>query len=171
MRTWIDLSQIETPDRIAAMKKDVRGYPIPFSVKYGADGAPDFRVIDPEKWEDAVIAKRCGISGGFLGSHLAFVGGPRSIENRYFTDLPMHRDCAIYALRVCPFIAAPKFSYSRDFTEEIAVNEHVSTTRPSRFGLGISKGFEVVRLPQGDIALRSQPFKSIEWWENGFKIG
>lgn len=170
MRTWIDLTQIATPDRIAAMKKDVRGYPIPFSVKYDADGVPDFRVIDPDRWQDAVISKRCGVCGGFLGAHLAFVGGPLSMENRHFTDLPMHRDCAIYALQVCPFIAAPKFSYSKTFGEEIVVNADVSTNRPSRFGLGIAKGFDVVRLPHGDIALRAHPFKSIEWWENGNRI-
>lgn len=46
MRTWIDLSTIETPERIGRRPRDARGYPIPYSVMYGADGKPDFRVID-----------------------------------------------------------------------------------------------------------------------------
>jgi hypothetical protein len=169
LKTWIDLEKVETPERIASMKKDARGYPIPHSVKW-YDGVPDFRVIDPEKWEDAVIAKRCGICGGFLGAHMAFVGGPLSMENRYFTDLPMHRECAIYALKTCPFLAAPKFSFAQKFTQEVQVSTAVSDKRPERFGLGIAKKFKVVQLPQGDIALHADPFKSIIWFEKGVQV-
>lgn len=160
------MSLIETPVRIAQMKKDARGYPIPFTVLW-KDGVPDFRVIDPQKWADALSAKRCGICGGFLGAHIAFVGGPLSIENRLFTDLPMHRDCAIYALKTCPFLAAPKFSYAKNHDEQFAVNAHVSINRPERFGLGMTKKFTVVSLQQGDMALHAAPFTSIEWFDVG----
>ncbi|MFK4135920.1 hypothetical protein ACI2KR_27100 [Pseudomonas luteola] len=170
MATWIDLNTIETPDRIKRMKVDSRGYPIPYSVEIDANGKPDFRVIDPQKWFLAAQQKRCGICGEPLGAYVAFVGGPLSIENRYFTDLPMHKDCATYALQVCPFIAAPKFSYSHSHSEEVKVNEHVSTNRPEKFGLGITKRYSLVQTGQGDILIHANEFQSIEWWSFGKRI-
>lgn len=167
MRTWINLADVPMPVRIARLARDARGYPIPYAVMYRSDGTPDFRAIDPEKWMRAARHRRCGICGDVLGAHLAFVGGPRSIENRLFTDLPMHRDCAIYALQVCPFLAAPSFEYSRKLPEGTAINNHVATDRPPLFGLGICRGFQLVRLPGNDIVIHAEPFENVEWWLNG----
>lgn len=167
MRTWIDLADIEMPQRVTDLARDTRGYPIPYTVKYDNNGLPDFRVIDVDKWHRAIKARCCGICGITLGGRIAFVGGPVSIANRLFNDLPMHRDCAEYAMRVCPFIAAPKFMYARMLPEGTQVNEHVCDERPDQFGLGISRGFEVVQLAGGVLALHAHTFESVEWWKHG----
>jgi hypothetical protein len=169
-RTWTDLSLIEQPERIARLARDVRGYPIPFVAEFDDQGNPDFRALDMKKWTHAVNTKRCGICGQPLGGRMAFVGGPLSMANRLFTDLPMHRTCAEYALRVCPFIAAPKFAYSPK-VEGVRVATSVSDTRPERFGLGISRGFSVAQLPSGDIVLHAKPFEEITWWREGRQEG
>lgn len=155
------------PPRVASLRRDDRGYPIPYPVLYDAQGKPDFRVVDPDKWMRAIKCRLCGVCGDPLGAHLAFVGGPGSMESRYFTDLPMHRDCAIYALQTCPFLAAPRFQYSRSISPELRVNESVSTKRPETFGLGIARSFELAQAPGGDVVLRAGVFESIAWWRHG----
>lgn len=156
----------DMPSRIASLPRDRRGLPIPHTVAW-VDGAPDFRVIDPIKWDRAVCFRRCGICGDVLGHKVAFVGGPGSIGNRLFTDLPMHRDCAIYALRTCPFLAAPKFSYAKRPPSDTRTIEVVSEQRPDTFGLGITRGFKPVRLRGGEVVLMADPFLSVEWWRLG----
>lgn len=166
MKSWTDLGLIEMPPRVAALPRDGRGYPIPYTVQRDATGKPDFRIVDPHKAKRAVQMRCCGICGEMLGARIAFVGGPLAMANRFFTDLPMHRDCAIYALRTCPFIAAPKFAYSRSIPADTVVSDNVSTNRPDQFGLGITKTFNVVLL-NGEPVLRAGEFESIEWWRHG----
>ena len=171
MKTWIDLSTVEMPENIAGMQKDERGYPIPHTVHW-IDGKPDFRVIDPDKWIEAARECLCGICGKKIESKIAFVGGPRSIENRLFVDLGMHKECAEYALQVCPFMAAPKFGYleCKGLKKgELAVISAASNTRPTKFGLGLTSGYGVGRLVSGDIVIQATPFESVEWWVNGEK--
>lgn len=166
MKAWTDLLAIDMPPRVAALPRDARGYPIPYTVQRDETGKPDFRVVDPDKWMRAVRMRCCGICGETLGARIAFVGGPLAMANRLFTDLPMHRDCAIYALRVCPFIAAPKFAYSRALPEGTVASDNVSTERPEQFGLGITKSFKVVAVNREPV-LRAGEFESIEWWRHG----
>lgn len=168
-RPWIDLSTITMPERVARLARDERGYPIPHSVMY-IDGKPDFRVVDQEKWMHALNTRRCGICGDSLGAHIAFVGGPLSIQNRLFTDLPMHRDCAAYALQVCPFLAAPRFAFAKLTGEGLAVNENVSDQRPERFGLGMTKTYRLVQLPDKQLVIQAGEFRSTEWWVNGSAV-
>lgn len=170
MKTWRDLSDVVMPDRVLRLERDPRGYPIAFTVQRDAQGRPDFRVVDPQIWMNAVRYKRCGICGEQLGVHMAFVGGPACIQSRAFTDLPMHRDCATYALQVCPFLAAPKFAYSRSLSGDVRVMESVSSHRPEKFALAMSRGVELRRLGD-DLVLLAAPFTSVEWWQGGVPQG
>lgn len=168
MKAWRDLSEVETPKRIQRLPCDARGYPIPANVLV-TDGVPDFRTIDPDKIVWAVQYKRCAICGEPLGSHVAFVGGPRSIKSRWFSDAPMHRDCAVYALQVCPFLAAPSFGYRKSVPEDATVNLLVSTERPEVFGLGITRGYEPA-VHGGHLLLHAAPFESLSWWKGGHEV-
>jgi hypothetical protein len=166
VKTWTDLSSIDIPPRVASMARDARGYPIPFFAARDGSGAPDFRIMDNEKWVRATRLRCCGICGEHLGSRVAFVGGPLSMQSRFFRDLPMHRDCAVYAVRVCPFIAAPSFGYAKAVPQGADVSANVSDERPERFGLAITKGFAVRRL-NGELVIQAQPFESVQWWLHG----
>ncbi|MPQ71493.1 hypothetical protein GC387_33380 [Pseudomonas sp. MWU12-2323] len=169
MAAWTDLSAIETPPRIASLPKDERGYPIFFTLLVGPDGKPNFRAQDPYKWEAGVHNSLCGICGQKLGKKFAFVGGPRSIKSRYFTDLPMHESCAVYALKACPFIAMPKFTYLTQHAPELAVNPLVSDKRPEMFGIGITSKMKVVQL-QGHTVIRAGTFTRVQFWKDGKPI-
>jgi hypothetical protein len=163
---------VPIPPRLARRPRDARGYPIPYGVLIRKDGTPDFRVVDLERWQHAVQHRRCGLCGEPLGAHLAFVGGPLCEANRVFLDLPMHRDCAEYALQVCPYLALPKTAFvdtAKVDTEghTLHVSTDVAEDKPERFWLGIAKGYAVVQLPGSSYGLQATPWVGGEWWQDG----
>ncbi|HBO2935215.1 TPA: hypothetical protein L4R50_000211 [Pseudomonas aeruginosa] len=166
MKAWTDLSAIQTPPRIAALPKDERGYPIFFTALIEPDGKPNYRVQDTRKCNRALSEGLCGMCGQKLGKMMAFVGGPISIKNRLFADLPMHESCAVYALQACPFIAAPKFSYQPTANAGMGVNPLVSNARPERFGLGITNKMKLVTL-HGQTVIKAGRFSRVQFWVSG----
>jgi hypothetical protein len=110
----IDLNVM--PMRIKALPISPTGFPVPWFVAWfrdgklcaSGDGEPDFRVIDAPKIGDAMRKKLCWVCGQPLGGNLAFVIGPMCAINRIISEPPSHRDCAIYAAKVCPFLSRPK---------------------------------------------------------------
>lgn len=101
------MTAVAMPERIAALPVDQqRGVPVPWFVAW-IDGKPDFRVIAPGKVVDAIKFELCWICGKQRGRIGSFVIGPMCAVNRTSSEPPCHRDCAIYAAMVCPFLAKP----------------------------------------------------------------
>lgn len=98
----------EPPPRIANLKKDHRGYPVPWFVHWATRRRPDFRVIRQNGRERALGGPLCWICGGKLGVHRVFVIGPMCVVNRVTMEPPSHRECAEYAAIACPFLAKPR---------------------------------------------------------------
>jgi len=73
------------------------------------NGEYDFRIAEGDAWAKAITQKRCWICGDKLGVYQAFIIGPMCCINRVSADPPMHRDCALYSVRVCPFLTQPKY--------------------------------------------------------------
>lgn len=95
------------PERIKNLPRDPeRGYPVPFFVAW-IDGKADFRIADDEKRRRCIKERLCWICGERLGRYLGFVVGPMCSVNRISAEPPMHRDCAEYSARVCPFLLNP----------------------------------------------------------------
>lgn len=94
------------PERIRALPRDRRGYPVPFFVEW-FDGVPDFRVMNPRSLQAAVQKRLCWICGKPMMRWCAFVGGPLVVGQRISAEPPSHTDCADFAARVCPFLAIP----------------------------------------------------------------
>ena len=171
MKAWTDLSSVPMPSRIANLPRDPRGYPIPVNVLQKADGFVDFRVIDPEKLQAFAAARCCSVCGHPMGTRVAFVGGPLCIENHLFADAGMHRDCATYALRVCPFIAAPSFGFRKTHDPKtMEVMDFVSTDRPEKFGLVICKDYRPALLNGQSYVLQVGQYESLEWWAKGSPV-
>lgn len=110
MRNW---RTIPVPEDMRDMPRDLlRGFPILFSQTPPIDGwepsteGHDFRIVIVERVQECVTKKLCGVCGKPLGYWIAFVGGPLSIKNRAFVDPPMHTECALYAVQVCPFMVS-----------------------------------------------------------------
>ena len=113
MKPWKDVSTVLVPPAMQTLAVDARGYRIPYTATVGTDGKPDFRVVDTVKSRRCIVYRLCAVCGQPMGEQIAFVGGPRTMKNHLFFDTAMHEECAVYALQVCPFLAAPKFSYAR----------------------------------------------------------
>jgi hypothetical protein len=137
-------------------------------------GKPDFRVTDTRRWALAVKLRTCAMCGVALGRNIAFIAGPVSFETRLFTDLPMHKDCALYAIQVCPFLAAPTMKYAETVRVEgsgfIARTPEMVSTRPDRFFVATTRGYEVVRLESGAVVVHATPWDWFEWWRHGKRI-
>lgn len=101
------------PERMRWRPLDHRGYPIPYFVAW-IDGKPDFRVMDPIKWEMCVQFRRCWLCGVQLGRNVAFVIGPMCAVNKTSSEPPSHLECATYAAMACPFLTMPKMERRDD---------------------------------------------------------
>jgi hypothetical protein len=72
---------------------------------------------------------------------MVFVGGDLSITNQNFIDPPSHEECALYATKVCPFLANEGGKYSDAPAKHKGQPgvEHfdiaMPPTRPRRMGL------------------------------------
>lgn len=104
-------TDIPVPARMAKLKKDRRGYPIPAMVVVDDDGRPHFQINDERIRQKMIAEDRCPICAGKLARGRWFVGGPLSAfsSRGLFIDPPTHDECAHYALRVCPYLAAPNY--------------------------------------------------------------
>lgn len=98
---------VEVPARIRSLPVDDRGYPIPYFVMW-VDGKPDFRVVDPTKVRNCVRFELCWICGQALGRYRTFAMGPAAVISATSAEPPSHRECATYAVRVCPFMVHPQ---------------------------------------------------------------
>jgi hypothetical protein len=167
MKAWTDLNLISKPSRIARMAVDERGYPIPYFALV-KDGVPNLLVVDRDKWARCIIEKRCWVCGEKLDTLIAFVGGPMCMKHRVFSDAGMHRDCAEYAMQVCPMLAAPKYGYAQTpAIDGVDMNtQDVSMERPDKHGVGITASFDVIR-NGGGYSIKAGPWLSLQFWRNG----
>jgi hypothetical protein len=169
------------PDRIARLEHDRRGYPIPWLVVRGEDGWPFFTINDSGKTWRALREQLCPICGERLGRWRWFVGGPRSAfdEKGWYLDLPMHHECATYALGTCPHLAAPKYLNRADVTHadkllpehRVLLDQTVSPDRPEVFVATASDRVEMMlRDPVAPLLRPARPLMAYEFWRHGKQI-
>lgn len=156
--TATDWRTVPMPGRIARLPRDDRGFPITY-VTFIRETGPDFSTLDALKVREVSLNNLCGLCGGPRGAYMAFVGGPKSTEAHHFFDPPMHRDCAEYAVQVCPFIVIPTARY-RKTTEADDVNPLVDPDRPTEFYLVIVKKYRT-DLINGQVFFKTGDYESI----------
>lgn len=125
-----------------------RGLPVLFTTLW-VDGVPDFRVTDREKFKKAVLERLCGVCGRNLGEWKWFIGGPKSlIESSLFADPAMHRQCAEYSIRVCPFLSGKTqaSNQSRPIPEGAGENPLITTQRSSKIGMRRCRDYALVNV-------------------------
>lgn len=100
------------------------GYIVPYFVAWFKDGhlcnertkgaKPHFPATDQRRLVSCRQQNRCWICGSPLGTHKAFVFGPASALARASYEPPSHRDCARYAMQVCPYLTNPNAKHAVD---------------------------------------------------------
>jgi hypothetical protein len=165
------------PDRIAALPRDHRGYPVPWFVEWIIDGhaapigegAPDFRVMSSERLADALRYRRCWICGGRLGAHQTFVIGPMCAVNRTSAEPPSHQECGSWSARACPFLTRPHARRREaGLPEELAQPPGVMLRRnPGVALVWTSRRWHPRRLPDGGLLFDIGEPDSVRWYAEG----
>lgn len=162
------------PSRMMHRPRDARGLPIPYSQFIDGDGVPDFRVLDDIKVQHCLRARLCGLCGEQMGRHIFFVGGPLCVENGLFHDVPMHKECAEFALRACAHLNRSKGKYNSTapLPDEpglrIAKGNMGTDDKAEYFALMHTTGYEAKRGPDGMIYIRAAlPWLDVQRWRDG----
>lgn len=157
------------PARISRLPRDKRGFPVPWFVQW-IDGQPHFPIMDSEKFARAVNHKLCWCCGQTLGANKCFVIGPMCVVNRVTAEPPNHYDCALFALRNCPFMANPKVVRGLTAADAKAMGTVVAGTMIDRNpGVGcmwITKSYKLEREGAGFL-FRIGPAEKVSFWAHG----
>jgi hypothetical protein len=179
MTTMQQRLMLPPPSAMRTLAKDARGYPIPHILLIDKSGMPQFTINVHSKIVDCVRKKLCAICGKRMADGFWFVGETKCFTSvrGAFRDPPMHQECGEYALRVCPFLAAP--SYLKPLDDKklkpgtmpkgrmSPVQNVVGPIQPERFGFGRCTAFD---FPLQKAFLVAQ-WDFVEWWHNGELVG
>lgn len=173
----------EIPKSLRTRPKDRRGYPIAYIVVQAKDGTPIFTTNDYAKVQECVRKRLCGLCGKKMKGGMWFIGGKRCFTdyNGAFLDPPSHRECAEYALKVCPYLAAPSYAGRIDDKLpkgvelpaglRIVVEDRMSEARPAVFGLGHTRDYDSVPASNpGTSYYIARGWEHIEYWARGRKL-
>lgn len=182
MNTNTQRLTVPIPMRLRSRPKDSRGYPIPFIVLIDRAGNPQFTINDIRRVSDCQTKHLCGLCGRRFDDGQWFIGGARCFMHPHgaFVDPPNHHACAEYALRVCPFLAAPSYAKRIDDRklkpENIPADlqmqriDYMPPMQPERFGLGCAESVRAVASAhQGGIFVVDR-WRYVEWWKNGVTV-
>jgi hypothetical protein len=152
----------DMPDRMKILKRDERGFPVPWFVHW-EDDKPDFRVISPGKLTMAYKFERCWICGGQLGVHRICVVGPMCVVNRVTSEPPSHRGCAEFAAKACPFLVKPRMRRNEKDLPEHGFTAGIHLDRNP----GCVALYETRHVKVEDGLFKLGEPTRIDWWAEG----
>lgn len=127
-----------------------RGYPIPWFVEW-IDGKPEFRIASSHKRLRAVTEHLCWVCGDRLGSYVVFVVGPMCAVNQISSDPGMHRECAEWSVKNCPFLVRPQMERrENNLPEEMANTPGFIARNPGITVMWITKDYRPFNIGGGD---------------------
>lgn len=161
---------------------DPRGLPVPYIVLKDKHGKHHFKINDQEKTIKCMMKQLCTICGTYMNPNDRWmVGGPASAfdERGYYIDHPIHKECGVYALQVCPYMAFSGYDSKIDISKLMAKFEdhpglilNNPTIDPDRLPL-----FVFIRptnitynVAVNDIKIKVIPPHEIEFWNDGERI-
>jgi hypothetical protein len=172
------------PKNLRTLERDRRGYPIPYIVYRDAAGGPHFPINDATKVEEVLRKRLCALCGKRLVDGAWFIGGARCFTDPAgaFLDPPAHEECARYAIKVCPYLAARSYAKRVDdrtlnasggVAKGAVLVVHEGTVpddRPQTFGLGRTLGFEIIPTGIAQFVLRARGWQCTEFWRHGQRV-
>jgi hypothetical protein len=159
---------------------DPRGYPIPWNILIDSTGKAHFTINNEELRQMAIRDRLCPICGVRLWKAMWFVGGPGSAlhEQGAYIDPPMHKECATYALRVCPYLAAPNYSNTKRIDAKtlspaerakipVLIDNTMDPERPALFVMAMTTKMDVT---YNSYLRPHRPWKAMEFWRFGERL-
>jgi hypothetical protein len=166
------------------LPRDPRGFPIFVMAYLDASGRAHFTINDEDVRQVLIQTDRCSICGQHLFRGRWFIGGEKSAfdPRGAYIDPPMHSECAHYALRVCPYLAAPTYvklvggaTIPKDDTTTlvsptaIISPSTVDEVRPVLFVAVHARGQRVVG-PLARVIVPARPYIAVEYWQHGAQL-
>lgn len=160
---------IALPPNMRHLPKDKTGRVIPWFVEW-IDDEPDFRVARTEAVTDGIRFGACWLCGRRVGVHKAFTVGPMCGVNRITAEPPSHRECARYAVQVCPHLIRPDMR--RRPTTDIEggtkpIGGEMILRNPGVTLIWVTRSFEVLPDDKGGAVIEMGPAVRVEWWREG----
>ena len=173
----IDPRTVPVPAQLKNFPLNKGMYLIHYTVFVDADGNPDFKVIDEKKRMHALTYDLCHLCGKSLNRPVVFIGGEKSAKTLVFMDGPMHEDCALYAVKVCPYLANPYFGDAEKLRTrgEASMQKHaqrgtVTTTyeevepgRPAKMALVYAERYYCAQTPSGAVVILARDINKIDY--------
>lgn len=164
------LAAVPMPPRIAALKRDRRGYPIPRFIDRSADrdGEPDFRIMDGAYMARCIRNRICWICGDKLGRYMTFPIGPMCAINRNIAEPPSHLECCHYSAKVCPFLSVPEMRrIERGKLEGTWVSGEMIARNPGAICLWTVEQYRSWKPRPGELLFDIGEPVAVEWWARG----
>jgi hypothetical protein len=142
---------------------------------------PFMNVIDDDRWDFTTITGPqvdrcideglCSVCGRPLNYWISFVGNEKSGANHRFTDPPMHEECALASLRLCPIMqhgnmARAKAPRVKPRDGETVILPNSSRVRPGAWVMAITQRYTVKSLAGYPPSFISGPYKRVRAWRN-----
>jgi hypothetical protein len=145
------------PARMQSLPVDERGYPVPWFVAW-VEGKPEFRAMDGEKRVLAVQKKLCWVCGQ----------PPMCAVNRISAEPPLHRECAEFSAKACPFLTIPKMVRREGGLPEDFGNPGgmMIPRNPGVTLLWFTRGYKIVKAQPSFLFRMDEPFE-VAWYGQG----
>lgn len=165
-----EVRETPMPERIARLPRTASGYPIPFFVAY-VDGVPDLKLLDGRKQLVCIQNRLCGICGESVEpGEIAFITGPKGVENRVCTDPGMHEGCAEYAVHVCPFMVRPNARRSPKHHPDSLPSMGAIDERPEKTAIYLTRHYVPRQTNSGAILIRLYAPIRLRWFVDGIEV-
>jgi hypothetical protein len=158
------------PAHMKGLPIDHRGYPVPYFVAWDDDKKIwEFRATDERKWVTAATQSRCWICGQHVGVHKTFVIGPMCGVNRNTAEPGSHAECALWAVKNCPFLVRPNMVRRED--EDLIAKSHAKgimiTRNPEVTLLWCTKSWRVHLDMNNSPMIRLGDPETVSFWKEG----
>lgn len=179
MYNW---KSVHLPEKMKDIELDPRGYAIPFIVLRDKNDKAHFALNDDRMTEKCIREDRCSICGHEMHEDKWMIGGPMSTFHPQgcFVDIPVHKECGEYALKVCPYLAVTVYNAKTDvdalqnqekFDNAYFINPTQSQDRVPYFVFSKISGYTVKRPRFGERYIYpDKPYLEQEFWNGGKQL-
>jgi hypothetical protein len=145
------------------------------------DGIPQFKINDDRKTEECIAKRLCSVCGKPLVDDMWMLGGPMSAFhlNGCYVDIPVHKECGVYSLKTCPYMAYTQYIVKPENFEKLQdkvgdlmlINPTMDYNRLQYFVFVRVSDYKVVRRPSFErFIYPNKPYLEVEFWKDGIHI-